>query len=84
MGSAVETKGVGIPTTAHLNLKRTLADVWGVTTIAEPTVRLEAPDGRWLHREGNRLTLVRADAWSGRTSEGQALASKLGQGLKVK
>lgn len=27
--TAVQTDGLGKPTTKHLNLKRTLADVWG-------------------------------------------------------
>jgi hypothetical protein len=82
--TAIKTDGIGTSTTTHLNLTRSLADAWGVKVIAEPVVRLEAPDGRWLHRECNRLTLVRADAWSGRKSEGEALANKVGQGLRVK
>jgi hypothetical protein len=84
MSRAIHTDGIGTTTTSHLNLTRSLADVWGIKVVPEPVVRLEAPDGRWLHREGNRLTLVRADAWSGRKSEGEALANKVGQGLKVK
>lgn len=72
------TKGIGTKTTAHLNLTRTLADAWGIET---EKVRLKSPDGRMLHRDCNRLTLVKADAWVGIPSEAEALSRRLGNGL---
>ena len=73
------TDGVGTRTTAHLNLTRTLANAWGV----EPQrVHVTARDGRWLHKDCNRLTLVRADAWEGIPSEADTLVRRLGNGLR--
>ena len=72
------TKGIGTRTTAHLNRTRTLADALGIET---EKVRLKAPDGRMLHRDCNRLTLVKADAWVGIPSEAESLMKRIGNGL---
>ncbi len=80
MSRAIHTDGIGTSTTAHLNLTRSLADVWGIkASDLEPVVRLEAPDGRWLHREGNRLTLVKADAGADANLRVKPSQAKLGK-----
>lgn len=73
------TNGIGTKTTAHLNLTRTLADVWGMSV---ERVRLCAPDKRYLHKNCDRLTLVKADAWEGIPSEADALIRRIGNGLQ--
>lgn len=74
------TGGIGSRTDTHLNLTRSMADVWGLDF---PGTRLRAPDGRYLHRDANRLTLVRADAWHGSGSEAATLIARLNQGLRA-
>ena len=74
---AMPTNGVG-KRTDWLNHKRSLADAWGLTV---EMVRLRSPDGRYLHKNCDRLTLVKADAWDGIPSEAEALINRLGNGL---
>jgi hypothetical protein len=75
---AMPTNGVG-KRTDWLNHKVTLAHAWGV---AVPSVRLVAPDGRFLHRDTVRLTLIRADAWKGIPSEAEELARRVNLNLR--
>lgn len=74
------TDGIGSTTSAHLNLTRTMADVWGLES---PGTRLRTPDGRYLHRDCMRLTLVRADAWHGPGTEAASLIERLKHGLRA-
>jgi hypothetical protein len=45
--------------TAHLNLTRSLADVWGVRVMRVATER-----GAYLGKNRETFTLVRSDAWT--------------------
>ncbi len=72
--AAVETEGIGRRTTSHLNLTRSLADVWAEEA---PRFRLVSEDGRYLNSWCDRLTDARANAWVGTKAQVTSMRGSL-------
>jgi hypothetical protein len=88
--AAIRTNGVGsVGNTAHLNLTRSLADVWGVEDPVPPDpnaqYRLRTKSGHYLHLSAQSFTSEPESAWCGNKSQLDKVrgALELARGLKV-